>query len=75
MDSQREVTYSQYTLASEFETKVLVDDKLDDAKVMKEVGVAVEQNNDEPDVVGRQDGFKGVRNDTPKPEPKAHLAI
>ncbi|GKE58115.1 hypothetical protein Tco_1497300 [Tanacetum coccineum] len=37
--------------ASEVETKVLVDGKQDDAKVVKVVGVAVEQNNDEPNVL------------------------
>ncbi|GKE04109.1 hypothetical protein Tco_1396127 [Tanacetum coccineum] len=37
--------------ASEVETKVLVDGKQDDAKVVKVVGVAVEQNNDEPHVL------------------------
>ncbi|GJS99371.1 hypothetical protein Tco_0820541 [Tanacetum coccineum] len=37
--------------ASKVETKVLVDGKQDDAKVVKVVGVAVEQNNDEPNVL------------------------
>ncbi|GKC61865.1 hypothetical protein Tco_1089463 [Tanacetum coccineum] len=37
--------------ASEVEKKVLVDGKQDDAKVVKVVGVAVEQNNDEPNVL------------------------
>ncbi|GKC38013.1 hypothetical protein Tco_1050397, partial [Tanacetum coccineum] len=37
--------------ASEVETKVLVDGKQDDAKVMKVVGVAIEQNNDELNVL------------------------
>ncbi|GJX77975.1 hypothetical protein Tco_0324786 [Tanacetum coccineum] len=37
--------------ACEVETKVLVDGKQDDAKVVKVVGVAVEQSNDEPNVL------------------------
>ncbi|GKE07981.1 hypothetical protein Tco_1411532 [Tanacetum coccineum] len=37
--------------ASEVETKVLVDDKQDDAKVVKVVGVAIEKNNDDPNVL------------------------
>ncbi|GJY55608.1 retrotransposon-related protein [Tanacetum coccineum] len=38
--------------ASELETKVLVDGKKDDAKVVKVVGVADEQNSDELNVLG-----------------------
>nr|GEX67618.1 ubiquitin-60S ribosomal protein L40 [Tanacetum cinerariifolium] len=38
--------------ASELETKVLVDGKQDDAKVVKVVGLADEQNSDEPNVLG-----------------------
>ncbi|GKC72269.1 hypothetical protein Tco_1118152 [Tanacetum coccineum] len=37
--------------ASELETKVLVDGKQDDAKVVKVVDVADEQNSDEPNVL------------------------
>nr|GEV33568.1 AIG1-like protein [Tanacetum cinerariifolium] len=37
--------------ASELETKVLVDGKQDEAKVVKVVDVADEQNSDEPDVL------------------------
>ncbi|GKA18139.1 hypothetical protein Tco_0697976 [Tanacetum coccineum] len=37
--------------ASKLETKVLVDGKQDDAKVVKVVGVADEQNSDEPNVL------------------------
>ncbi|GKD46782.1 hypothetical protein Tco_1271427 [Tanacetum coccineum] len=37
--------------ASKVEMKVLVDGKQDDAKVVKVVGVAVEQNNDKPNVL------------------------
>ncbi|GKC58969.1 hypothetical protein Tco_1086567 [Tanacetum coccineum] len=37
--------------ASEVEMKVLVDGKQDDAKVMKVMGVAVEQNNDKPNML------------------------
>ncbi|GJR70007.1 hypothetical protein Tco_0016072 [Tanacetum coccineum] len=37
--------------ASEVEMKVLVDGKQDDAKVVKMTGVAVEQNNDKPNVL------------------------
>ncbi|GJU18224.1 hypothetical protein Tco_1146190 [Tanacetum coccineum] len=37
--------------ASEVEMKVLVDGKQDDAKVVKVLGVAVEQNNDKPNVL------------------------
>nr|GEZ53091.1 FT-interacting protein 1-like [Tanacetum cinerariifolium] len=37
--------------ASELETKVLVDGKQDDAKVVKVVGLADEQNSDEPNVL------------------------
>nr|GEV61264.1 ribonuclease H-like domain-containing protein [Tanacetum cinerariifolium] len=44
---------------SEVETKVLVDGKQDDAKVMKVVGVAVEQNNDEPNVL-EDNGVIGI---------------
>nr|GEY26684.1 glucose-methanol-choline oxidoreductase, FAD/NAD(P)-binding domain protein [Tanacetum cinerariifolium] len=45
--------------ASEVETKVLVDGKQDDAQVVKVVGVAVEQNNDEPNVL-KGNGVTGV---------------
>ncbi|GKB75264.1 hypothetical protein Tco_0942159 [Tanacetum coccineum] len=37
--------------ASEVEIKVLVDGKQDDAKVVKVLGVDVEQNNDKPNVL------------------------
>ncbi|GJU58647.1 ribonuclease H-like domain-containing protein [Tanacetum coccineum] len=37
--------------ASEVETKVLMDDKQDDAKVVKVVGVAIEKNNNDPNVL------------------------
>ncbi|GKD98859.1 hypothetical protein Tco_1382756, partial [Tanacetum coccineum] len=54
--------------ASEFETKVLVDSKQDDAKVVKVVRVANEQNSDVPNVlegngvivVGVNENNKGV---------------
>ncbi|GJW46761.1 hypothetical protein Tco_0078407 [Tanacetum coccineum] len=54
--------------ASELETKVLVDSKQDDAKVVKVVGVADEQNSDESNVlegnevigVGEKENNKGV---------------
>ncbi|GJU72780.1 hypothetical protein Tco_1264185 [Tanacetum coccineum] len=38
-------------IPDQVETKVLVDGKQDDAKVVKVVGVAIEQNNDEPNVL------------------------
>ncbi|GJZ47945.1 hypothetical protein Tco_0601777 [Tanacetum coccineum] len=41
---------------SELEMKVLVDGKQDEAKVVKVVVVAVEQNIDEPDVEEEKDG-------------------
>ncbi|GJZ31355.1 hypothetical protein Tco_0576402 [Tanacetum coccineum] len=62
--------------ASEVETKVLVDGKQDDAKVVKVVGVAVEQNNDEPNVlesngvIGRDE--HGYRKNGTVPEPYRH---
>ncbi|GJX58488.1 hypothetical protein Tco_0289878, partial [Tanacetum coccineum] len=37
--------------ASEVEMKVLVDGKQDDIKVVKVMGVAVEQNNDKPNML------------------------
>ncbi|GJV53017.1 hypothetical protein Tco_1448758 [Tanacetum coccineum] len=44
----------------ELETKVLVDGKQDDVKVVKVVGVASHQNNDEPNVL-KGNGVIGVR--------------
>ncbi|GJW26616.1 hypothetical protein Tco_0040427 [Tanacetum coccineum] len=51
--------------ASELEKMVLLDGKQDDMKVLKVIGVADEQNSDEPYVLEGQGGFQGVRNDTP----------
>ncbi|GJY90183.1 hypothetical protein Tco_0505379 [Tanacetum coccineum] len=49
----------------ELETKVLVDGKQDEVKVVKVVGVAGHQNSDEPNVLKGQGHIEGVRNDTP----------
>ncbi|GJV18163.1 hypothetical protein Tco_1363486 [Tanacetum coccineum] len=57
--------------AIELETKVLVDGKQDEAKVVKVVGVADDQNSDEPNVFEGQGGCEGVWNDTLGPEPIA----
>ncbi|GKB38340.1 hypothetical protein Tco_0883282 [Tanacetum coccineum] len=46
-----EITFDNYARDQASEVETLVDGKQDGAKVVKVVGVAVEQNNDEPNVL------------------------
>nr|GEU47412.1 retrovirus-related Pol polyprotein from transposon TNT 1-94 [Tanacetum cinerariifolium] len=55
--------------ASEVEMKVLVDGKQDDAKVVKVMGVAVEQNNDKPNL------WEGVSKTDRRPDRTGKLDI
>ncbi|GJZ53062.1 hypothetical protein Tco_0607947 [Tanacetum coccineum] len=56
--------------ASKVEMKVLVDGKQDDAKVVKVVGVAVEHNNDEPNVLEGVESVMPVQEDGRPERPK-----